>query len=152
MNIVGWIFLVLLVLLAGFAAANWPALAALSPVSFLAFSADAPMGLILFGFALAFALVVLAYVATERRARHVEARRHAQEIRVQRAIADKAEESRIEALRLQVERDTAALRAELDHALNSLAASIGHVDDKLDRVLGSYGERIEPGVASRPRH
>src|SRR4051794_1684893 len=116
MNLIGWIFLVLLALLGGFAAANWPALTAPSQVSLLAYSVDAPIGLILVGFALAFAVLVLAYVATERRARYVESRRHAEELRTHREIADKAEASRIEALRLQVERDTVDLRAAFDHA------------------------------------
>ena len=135
MKLLGTIILVLLGVLAIFAAVNWTTLTTPAPLSFVAFSVEAPLGVVLLGFALVFALVLLAYIAAQRSTMYAEARRHTQELRAQREIADQAEASRIEQLRLQVERESASLRTALEQTANGLAANIGEVDDKLDRIL-----------------
>lgn len=123
MRIFGIVVLLALILLFIFAAVNWPALTATSSLSFLFFRADAPLGVVLLGFALAFALLLLGYAAVQRTAMLVEARRHAQETKALRELAESAEASRL-----------AALRAQLEEATNSLAAHLGQIDDKLNQM------------------
>jgi uncharacterized integral membrane protein len=124
------ILAVLLVLFV-FAALNWAALAAPTPVSFAFFRAEAPLGIIVLGFAIVFALLAAGHAAAVRAAMLVEARRQAQELRSLRELADNAEASRL-----------AELRRQLDEATNTLAAHIGELDDKLDRLAG--GRILEP--------
>jgi uncharacterized integral membrane protein len=135
MNVLGSIILLSLALLAVFATVNWAALTAPTGLSFVVFTFEAPLGLILIGFALGFALLLLGYVAVQRTAMFVELRRHAQELKAQREIAEKVEASRIHELQLQLEREAGALRTCIEQTANGLAASIGELDDKLDRSL-----------------
>lgn len=123
MKALGGLVLLGLVLLALFAAANWAALTAPTALSFLFVRVEAPLGMILLGFALVFALLALAYAAVQRTAMLVEARRHAQELKALRELADNAELSRL-----------AELRRQLEDTTNTLAAHIGQVDDKLERL------------------
>lgn len=123
MRIFGIVVLFALILLFIFAAVNWAALTAASSLSFLFFRVDAPLGVVLLGFALAFALLLLGYAAVQRTAMLVEARRHAQETKALRELAESAEASRL-----------AALRTQLEEATNGLAAHLGQIDDKLNRM------------------
>ena len=133
MGFLGIVILVALALLALFAAVNWSALTAPTILSFVAFTLEGPLGLILLGFALGFALLFLGYAAMQRTAMLMESRRHAQELKAQRDLAERAEASRLSELRQQLERDFAALRATIEESTNSLAASIGQLDEKLER-------------------
>jgi len=149
MKILDSAILAALAALAIFAALNWDALTARTALSFVLFTVEAPLGLILMGFALGFAVVLLGYAAAQRTTLLIEARRHAQELKAQRDIAERAEASRIEELRLQLERETAALRTAIEQAANGLAASIGQVEDKLDRSLQRPGGMpIASGLAN----
>ena len=133
MGILGTVILVALALLALFAAMNWAALSAPTALSFFGVGVEGPLGLILLGTALAFGLLFLAYAAMQRTAMLMESRRHAQELKAQRDLAERAEASRLSELRQQLERDFAALRATIEESTNSLAASIGQLDEKLER-------------------
>ena len=117
------VVLAAVVVLLVFMALNWSALAAPAAVSFAFFRAEAPLGLILLGFAVGFALLAVAHAAVQRTAMLVEARRQAQELKALRELAENAEASRL-----------AELRRHLDEATNTLAAHIGEVDDKLNRL------------------
>lgn len=154
MKILGFIVLISLTVLAIFATLNWSALSAPTALSFITFTLEAPLGLILLGFACGFAFLLVGYASVQRTAMFVESRHHAQELRAQREIVERVEASRINDLRLQIENEAAALRTSLEEAANSLAASIGEVDDKLDRALrradadlalSSSGRRPETG-------
>lgn len=149
MPVLGILILVSLALLAMFAAVNWSALTAPTTLSFVAFQTEAPLGLILLGVALGFALVLLGYAAIQRTAMLMQSRRQAQELSAQRELAERAEASRIHELRLQLEQETAALRQAIEEAANGLAASIGQVDDKLDRALRGPGTGTAVAAASR---
>jgi hypothetical protein len=129
----------LLVLLAAalvalFAALNWSTLAATVPVSLGPATVQAAPGVIVLAFALGFALALLAYIAWHRTAQLIEARRHADELRALRALAEDAEASRLRELRAELTRDFAALRGTIEESGNGLAASIGQLDDKLERA------------------
>jgi uncharacterized integral membrane protein len=142
MGFLGIVILVALALLALFAAVNWSVLTAATTLSFVAFTLEGPLGVILLGFALGFALLLLGYVAMQRTSMHMESRRHAQELKAQRDLAEQAEVSRIHELKLQLERESAALRTSIEEAANGLAASIGQIDDKLSRREGSGGRDL----------
>jgi uncharacterized integral membrane protein len=120
-------------LLALFAALNWTALNATAPVFLGPATVEAPAGVIVLGFAFGFALALLAYVAWHRTTQLIESRRHAQEVRELRALADVAEASRLHELRAELAQEFAALRSTVEESANGLAASIGHLDDKLGR-------------------
>jgi uncharacterized integral membrane protein len=129
----------LLVLLAAalvalFAALNWSTLNASVPVSLGPATVEAAPGVIVLGFALGFALALLAYVAWQRTAQLIDARRNAQELRALRALAEDAEASRRRELRAELARDFAALRGTIEESANGLAASIGQLDEKLARA------------------
>ena len=123
-----------LLVLAVFAALNWAVLNTPAAVSFGVVTTQAPAGVIVLAFAFAFALALLAYAAWQRTAQLVEARRVAQEMRELRALADNAEASRLAALREELTAEFAALRRTIDESANGIAASVGQLDDKLDRL------------------
>jgi uncharacterized integral membrane protein len=133
MRILTPIILAALILLALFAAFNWSVLSAPAEVSIFGFRTQGSPGLILLGFALAFAVLALAYVAAQRTASLMELRRQSQQLEAQRDLAERAEASRLTELRQELEREFARLRATMEESTNSLAASIGEIDEKLDR-------------------
>jgi hypothetical protein len=123
-----------MLVLAAFAALNWAALSTPAAVSFGVMTAQAPAGVIVLAFAFGFALALLAYAAWQRTAQLVESRRVAQEMSELRALADNAEASRLVALREELTAEFAALRRTIDESANGIAAAVGELDDKLDRV------------------
>src|SRR5688572_4415110 len=116
-------------LLLAFAALNWAALSLPSAVSFGVMTVQAPAG----GFALGFALALLAYAAWQRTAQLIEARRVSHEVAELRRLAEDAEASRLRALREEMAAEFAALRRTIDESANGIAAALGQLDDKLDR-------------------
>lgn len=145
MQPLGILVLAILAAIAGFTALNWAVLSTPLPLSFLLFVAEAPPGLILLAAALVFALIFLGYVVATRTAMLIESRRHARELAALRDVAERAEASRIHELRAELrelgERQAAAdraledsLRRAIDEAALGIAAHVGQVDDKLDRL------------------
>jgi hypothetical protein len=147
--------LIVLVLLAGFAALNWAALAASAPVHLLVARVEAPLGLLLLGVAAALTVLYLLLAVGIQTAALLEARRAARDLLAQRKLADDAEASRFTALQSYLERELAelrpapaeaarpvleriaqseeALRRDIEAAGNTLAAYIGEVEDRLTR-------------------
>jgi len=153
MNLLGAIIIVSLSLLAAFTVANWSVLTAPTMLSFIAFEVQGPLGAVLLGVTLAMVALFGLYVLSLRTAMLMESHRHKRELEVQRGLAENAEASRLNALREQMEREFAqvrkaieqtggriegveqGLRKSFDETANGLAANIGEVEDKLDRVL-----------------
>lgn len=153
MHFLGVVILVALFLLAGFTLANWSVLTATTTLSFIVFSLEGPLGVILLGAMLVLVALFVLYALTLRTNMLMEARRHAQELQAQRKLAESAEASRLAELRADVAREFAELRTRiagldgqmghhaqatkqaLDEAANGLAAMVGEVDDKIDRAL-----------------
>jgi len=137
------LFLLLLgSLIAAFAALNWAAFTAPSPLSVGVTTVEAPLGLTMLGLLALMALVFAIYAAFWQGAVLLEARRHAKEMQSQRQLADQAETSRFTELssalhselaqlseRLSASQD--ALRLEMRENTNSLAAMLGEMDDRL---------------------
>ena len=147
---------ILLGLLLVFTLANWSAITAPTQVSLLVARIDAPLGLILLTFLVVTTLVFLFLMVYQQAGAIMETRRAAKELAAQRALADEAEASRFtelrkhldvrldrlqeemhspeDALSARIDRLEAALREHIDHAGNTLAAYIGEVDDRVERL------------------
>lgn len=142
-----WIVLaVLFALLALFAVVNWSAFVAPTRLNLLVATVEAPLGLLMLAVAVVMAVVFLVYVAIQQAGAIAEARRYAKELQAQRELADQAEASRFTELRGWIEQQLAqrqqridvlesALNTRINETGNSLAAALGEIEDKLDRVL-----------------
>jgi uncharacterized integral membrane protein len=150
------LILLALLLLGVFVLANWQVLTAQTTLSLLAFTVEAPLGLILLGALLLFLLLFTAHTAMLRMGMLLESRRHAHELKTQRELADQSEDSRLAELRRRVElgfeelrtalqaSDTArgeslsateqSLRRALEQATTKVTASIGELENRLSRA------------------
>lgn len=154
------IFLLLILgAIAAFSALNWGAFLAPTTLSIGLADVQAPLGVVMLGvvaFITAFFLIFVVYMQASAL---FDSRRHAQELQLNRELADKAEASRFTELRsfLEVELQKLAGRSagspvpadptilarldRLEQALltaieqsgNSLAACIGEIEDRLER-------------------
>ncbi len=157
MKILGPLILAGLILLGVFTALNWSVLNTPTPLSFVAFSLDAPLGIVLLGSLGVFVALFIGYILILRTAMLIDARRYTREIQSLQQLAEKAEASRLSEMRTQLDQDFAqlreiaakshtdlsvrfegmeqALRNSIDESNRSLSAVIGEVEDKLDRSL-----------------
>lgn len=153
MRIVVAVIAIVFVSLAIFAAANWQVLTTVTPLSFVAFSVEGPLGVILLGVSLVLTLLVLAYALLLRTSWLMESRRINRQLEEQRELAEKAESSRIIALQemlknefenvneslqkisntdlAKIEEAERSLTKTIEDSGNSIMAHIGYLDDKL---------------------
>jgi uncharacterized integral membrane protein len=155
------VFLLLILgAIAAFSALNWTTFTTPTALSLGLSEIQAPLGVVMLGvvaFLTAFFLVFVVYVQASAL---FDSRRHAQELQLNRELADKAEASRFTELRsfLEVElqklgsrgaspvtaADPAIVLARLDrlekelltaleHSENSVAAYVGELEDRLER-------------------
>lgn len=129
-------------LLAVFAALNWSTLNAVVPVHLGPVTVQAAPGVIVLAFAYGFALALLGYAVWHRTTQLLEARRHAQELRDLRALADNAEASRLRDLRTEIAAEFSSVRTSIEESANGLSAAIGQLDDKLN--AGPAQARLTP--------
>ena len=150
-----FLILVVLGLVAIFAAINWSAFVAPTRLSLGFGVVDAPLGLILIAVLVLLTILFLVYVAYMQSVVILDNRRHARELQTQRELADQAEASRLNQLQsllqgelqtlkaqtegwriemlARVERAEGNLQVTLEQINNSLAASIGELEDKVER-------------------
>jgi uncharacterized integral membrane protein len=160
--------LVLLILgvMALFAAVNWSSFTAPMTLSLLFTTIQAPLGLIMLGFTALLTALFLLFIAYLQASLLVDTRRNARELQVQRTLADQAEVSRITEMRSYLEaglpklgeeitesrvavetrldRLDRDLRSVVEQAGNTLAAYIGELEDRLER--GKMGRDSHPSV------
>lgn len=133
---------VAILLVAAFAAVNWPALVAPAELSLVATSFTAPLGLLLLAAMAVLVLCFALYMAAWQAQVLLETRRHAKQLEQQRVLADQAEASRFTELRgvllAEVERLSGrldslqeSLRTDIREQANALAASLAEMDDRL---------------------
>ncbi|HEU0200795.1 MAG TPA: LapA family protein [Burkholderiaceae bacterium] len=152
------LLLLLLALFAVFTILNWSAFTAPTTLSLLVGTVEAPLGLLLLGFIVLIAAVFLLLLALQQATVLVETRRTAKELSAQRTLADEAEASRFTALRQHLDESLQrfeaqavarhaalmqrldaledATRVHIEQTGNSLAAGIGEVDDRVERLAG----------------
>lgn len=157
MRFIGSIIFIALLLLGVFLFLNWSAMTAPTQLSLLFFETDGSPGLIFLGISLLFAVLFISYILTLRTRMLMEGRRHNHELEAQRKLAESAEISRFVQLREQIILEFAqmrtadldahealtgrlddldqSLRKSLDEAVNSLSASMGEMEEKMDRAL-----------------
>lgn len=160
------VLLLALACVALFAAVNWSAIMAPTTLSFIFTTMQAPLGLILLAASALLAVLFLAFIVTMQTSLIMETRRLSKELQSQRKLADQAEASRFTALRNTLETElqkmaqqnagTAAsvearlsqveqdLRTTLEQTGNALAATIGELDDRMQRS-GIPGRPLELG-------
>ncbi len=159
MKILSFVIVAILILVAIFAAANWNVLIQTTPLSFVAFQIEGPLGIILLGITLVVVALVVGYSLVVRTNWLMESHRLNRELQKQRELAEQAETSRMSELRSLIELELTGVRTAiqeaaaltvartesaerslsgtLNEAVNSLNAHIGYFDDKLNRVLPS---------------
>jgi uncharacterized integral membrane protein len=136
-----------LLLIAAFLAINWSVFAATVKVSFVFTSVAVPIGLVMLGILTLIALTFGIYSAVSWSAILLEFRRQAKELTAQRTLADQAEASRFTDLRAVMHDELEHLadrmaqmhdtfRAEIRDNANSLAATIGELDDRIQKLHG----------------
>ncbi len=134
-----------LLLIVAFLGINWPVFSASAKVSFVFTSVEAPIGLVMLGILTLIALTVGTYSAVSWSAILLEFRRQAKELTAQRTLADQAEASRFTELRVAMHDELehladrmaqihATLRTEIRDNANSLSATIGELDDRIQRL------------------
>jgi uncharacterized integral membrane protein len=149
------LIVIVLGLVAIFSALNWNAFVAPTSLSIGFGVVDAPLGVILIGVVVLLTILFLVYVAYMQSLVILANRRHARELQTQRDLADQVEASRLSQLQsllqgelqtlgtqsaawrieilTRVERAEGNLVAALEQMNNSLAASIGELEDKVER-------------------
>jgi uncharacterized integral membrane protein len=145
--------LVVIALLALFTMVNWQTFITPTELNLVVARVQAPLGLVMLGFTAVLAAVLLAYALKVQVNALSDSRRQSEELRRQRELADQAEASRFTELRSFLEQEMAALRktqqdagqqlrGELIDTANSLAASIGELDERIERALPIPPERM----------
>ncbi|MFA5082081.1 MAG: hypothetical protein WC474_06015 [Hydrogenophilaceae bacterium] len=155
MKYLGVIIIVALSLLAVFTLANWSVLTAPTLLSFIVFEVQGPLGVVLLGVTLVLVGLFALYALSMRTVMLMDSHRHKQELQAQRKLAESAEASRLSDMRAQMEREFGQLRLAVEQTggrieaveqalhksfeetANGLAAGIGEVEEKLDRVLAA---------------
>lgn len=161
-------FLLLLVLgvIAAFAAVNWNSFMTPMNLSLLFTAVQAPLGLIMLGFTALLTALFLLFIAYLQASVLLDTRRHTREMQAQRALADQAEASRITelhkfleaallklaeqigesrtAVESRIDRFERDLRSDIEQAGNTLAAYIGEFEDRLER--GKTETNSKPAV------
>ena len=114
------VYVILLLILVALLIANRSVIATSTPINFLVARVQAPFGVLILIVAILIALVDFVAHALSRYGWLRERRSLANEIESLRERAEQAEASRIRELKETVERETAAIRSQLDRVLASL--------------------------------
>jgi hypothetical protein len=157
-----------LTLLGGFALLNWAAFTTPQTLELGVTTVSAPLGAIMLGVVVFMALLFTVWAISMQSAALFESRRLSKELHAQRELADKAEASRFVELRsflsaellrvsqasyearadllARIDRLQDETRTRLDEHENSVAASIGEFEDRIEH------QYIGDGVDLRQRH
>ena len=138
------LLIVVAIVVAAFLIINWRVFAAPANISFLAGTVEIPLGVVMVGLLALVVLAVAIYVGLWQGTLLMDLRRQSKELQAQRNLADDAEASRFTELstllrgemtkldqRLEAALD--ALRGEVRDAEHSIAATLGEMDDRLQR-------------------
>jgi len=129
-------------LLAAFVAFNWAVFAAPAVMSLGMVSFEAPLGLAMLGLTVAIFLIFVVYMAIWQGRVLMEERQQTKELQLQRTLADQAEASRFVELRgamhaelqqlsEQLRQSQSELKNDMRESVNSLAAMLGEIDDRI---------------------
>lgn len=149
------LLLLLIFLLAAFTALNWGVFVQPAELSFGIATLQLPFGLLMLGLLVAVALVFILFAIYVQTGALLEVRRHTRELQACRELAEKAEASRLSELQhafevaaekqenrqqafearltAEVAQLGSGLRVSMEESVNSLAACIGELEDRLER-------------------
>jgi uncharacterized integral membrane protein len=128
---------------------NWRVFTAPAKLSFLVGSVDAPIGIVMLALFALGLLVLSSYLGVWQGTLLMEFRRQAKELQAQRTLAENAEASRFTELGTlirdelansdkRVETALEGLRSELRETENSIAATLGEMDDRYQRTTDRH--------------
>lgn len=157
------------VVLAVFIGVNWEPMSTPTDLSLVFTQVHAPLGLILLGFMVLLAVLFIGWAAYMQGLALIERRGHAKELAAQRALADKAEASRLTELRAHVDEEVTRIteaitaqgretmsridRAEMGLRERPVDAEVSHLVQSVDgfnRDFHSRIDRLEIGLRERP--
>lgn len=148
------VYLIVLLILAVFVLANWDEISRPADINLLVARVQAPLGTLLLGIVATILLLDAAFHALSRYSWSRERQTLMRDLEALRLRADQAEESRIHGLRESFERETAAIRAQLDRMLAMLhepgarAADYHYADHS---GMSAYGRGAEPALIEEDR-
>ncbi len=143
------LLLLMLAAVAAFTVFNWNAFMTPADLSLGFTHFQAPLGMVMLSLTAILAVLGMTFVIYLQTSVLLEARRHAHELRANRELADKAEASRFTELHdflatelarqnAQMTESSAAVMARVEQLENGLLASLGELEDRLERGgLGS---------------
>ncbi len=142
------LIVLVMLLIAAFVVVNRSIFAAPAKVSLIFSSIEVPIGLVMLAILTLIAFTFGIYSAVSWSAILLEFRRQAKELTAQRTLADQAEASRFTELRTVMHDELEHLadrmtqmhdtfRAEIRDNANSLAATIGELDDRIQKLHGA---------------
>lgn len=154
------LLLLVLIALTLFTVLNWRAFTTPTQLTLLVTTVDAPLGVLMLILTAAVVVAFLAFVVYLQASTAREARRLAKELQSQRELADRAEASRFTELRSFVAQELTALRAfsadadaklvsRVDAAEQALRTEMEHSGNTLAAYIGELEHRLESSAADR---
>jgi len=162
------LLIVILALVALFAAVNWTTFTTPNTLSLIYTDFQAPLGLVMLGVVVLLTAVFLFYILAMQTSIMLESRRLSRQLEQQRNLADQAEQSRLTGLRQYLadeieqlnrrhsEQQTLlaqrldslqqALSLRVEQSGNAVAAQLGELDDRLQRRTGTAGTGAPPAL------
>ena len=125
MNLRNLTVLVILLLVAVFAALNWQQIATPTEINLLFTRVSAPIGLILLAIIALLTLLYFVFLAVVEAGALLEIRRHARQLEQARKLADKAEASRFAELKKYLAGELGGLKQELSGLKEHVATEVG---------------------------
>src|SRR4029453_19355873 len=139
-----FLILVVLGLVAIFAAINWSAFVAPTRLSLGFGVVDAPLGLILIAVLVLLTILFLVYVAYMQSVVILDNRRHARELQTQRELADQAEGSRLNQLQSLLQGELQTLKTQTEEWRIEMLARVERAERNLKVAL----EQINNSLAA----
>jgi hypothetical protein len=150
------LLLLIVTAIAAFASLNWSAFIAPTELSLGFTTTQIPLGLAMLGLLALLTVLFLGFVVYLQGSALLETRRHSRELKTSRELADQAEASRFNDLRIFLEAELTKLthqqaqsqaeglekmdqlernlRADIEQSGNTVAAYIGELEDRLERA------------------
>ncbi|WP_457637115.1 DNA cytosine methyltransferase [Oceanithermus sp.] len=150
MNLRTLTVLVVLLLVALFAALNWPLITAPAEINLVITRISAPVGLILLAVIAFLSVLYFVFLAMIETSALLEVRRYAREVEQARKLADKAEASRFAELKKFLEAELSGLkggqqglREHVASVVEEARAALSLEHDTLKSQHGELGQRID---------
>jgi uncharacterized integral membrane protein len=129
------VFIALLIFVAFIVYLNWPAITAPTMLSLLVADIEAPLGILMLAIVVLMTCIFLSAIVMMQVGFNTERQRLTKALEAQRLLANEAETSRIHALREFLQTSFAHINTTIEESSNSLSASIGEFEDRLERKI-----------------